>query len=632
MESNIIDEIKNNLPAGKISSAGFEGANIVLYTKDKDFFLDDNGIIKEIVNKIKKRVELKPDPQVTMDPEKAEKIIKKIISDEAQLSNIIFDPQRSNVILEVEKPGIAIGKEGENLQKIKEETFWVPIVQRTPPIKSKIIDNIRNVLYQNNDYRRKFLNSTGKRIYNGWLRKKKEEWIRVTYLGGARQVGRSAILLQTPESRVLLDCGIDVAASGDDMYPYLESPEFKIDELDAVIVSHAHMDHSGLIPYLFKFGYEGPVYCTAPTRDVMALMQLDFIKIQKWNAQEPIYTSKEVKEMVKHTITLDYDQVTDITPDVRITLYNAGHILGSSMVHMHVGNGLHNILYTGDLKYGKTHLLSPAITKFPRLETLMIESTYGGRNDNMSSPEEEKELLAQLINSTIERKGKVLLPVLGSGRAQEIIVTIEELIRNNKIEKEVPIYIDGLVWDITAIHTAYPKFLNKNIREQIFNKDNNPFLMPNIKRIGSQKERKDLIENEGPCIILATSGMLVGGPSVEYIRQLGDNPKNTLIFSCYQGKGSMGRRIQRGEREIAFKEGQRQEMLQLKMDVETIQVSGHSDRMELINFIKRCNPRPRKVIINHGENSKTLDLASSIHKKFHIETQAPRNLEAVRIK
>ncbi len=262
----------------------------------------------------------------------------------------------------------------------------------------------------------------------------------------------------------------------------------------------------------------------------------------------------------------------------------------------------------------------------------MIESTYGGRNDKMSSPEEEKEFLAQLINNTIERKGKVLLPVLGSGRAQEIIVTIEELIRNNKIKKEVPVYIDGLVWDITAIHTAYPKFLNKNIREQIFNKDNNPFLMPNIKRIGSQKERKDLIENEGPCIILATSGMLVGGPSVEYIRQLGDNPKNTLIFSCYQGKGSMGRRIQRGEREIAFREGQRQEMLQLKMDVETIQVSGHSDRMELINFIKRCNPRPRKVIINHGENSKTLDLASSIHKKFHIETQAPRNLEAVRIK
>ncbi|HHE36551.1 MAG TPA: MBL fold metallo-hydrolase, partial [Candidatus Woesearchaeota archaeon] len=257
--SEIINEILKHLPKGKINDAVFEGANIVLYTKNKDFFLDDKGIVKEVVNMIKKRIELRPDPGICMEQEKAEKIIKNIITEEAGIEQIIFDPQRSIVIIEVQKPGLAIGKQGENLQKIKKQTLWVPQIRRTPAIRSQLIENIRAVLYQNNDYRRKFLHKTGQRIYNGWLRReKKEEWIRLSFLGGARQVGRSCYFLQTPESRVLLDCGIDVA-NEEEAYPYLEAPEFKIKELDAVIVSHAHLDHSGLVPYLFKFGYRGPV-------------------------------------------------------------------------------------------------------------------------------------------------------------------------------------------------------------------------------------------------------------------------------------------------------------------------------------------------------------------------------------
>ena len=139
---------------------------------------------------------------------------------------------------------------------------------------SKLIDNIRGVLYENSDSRRKFLDKTGHRIYDGWIRGKKNEWVRLSTLGGGRQVGRSCLLLQTPESRVLLDCGVNVA-NDQKAYPYLESPEFSIKELDAVIITHSHLDHSGFVPYFFKFGYRGPVYCTAPTRDVMSLLQLD---------------------------------------------------------------------------------------------------------------------------------------------------------------------------------------------------------------------------------------------------------------------------------------------------------------------------------------------------------------------
>lgn len=631
MPSEIIKEILKDIPEGKISDAVFEGANIVLYTKNKDFAINDNGLIKSIVNKIKKRIELRPDPELCHEQEKAEQEIRQIVGEEAKIDQIIFDPQRSIVIIEAEKPGLAIGKQGELLQEIKAKTFWVPVIKRTPLIRSQIIENIRSVLYQNSDYRRKFLHKTGERIYNGWLRQKKHEWIRISYLGGGRQVGRSCLLLQTPESRVMLDCGIDVS-SQDDAYPYLEAPELNIKELDAIIVSHAHVDHTGLIPYLFKYGFRGPVYCTAPTRDIMALLQLDIVKIQRGEGKEPLYTSDEVKEMVKHSITLEYEEVTDVTPDIRITLYNAGHTLGSSMVHIHVGNGLHNLLYTGDIKFTKTRLLSPAATQFPRLETMMIESTYGGRENVTETIKTQEEILQNIIMETIKRGGKVLMPTLGSGRGQEVIILVDQLKQLGMIPQDLPIFIDGIVWDITAIYTAYPEFLNSTIRQQIFHKDNNPFLSPYIKQVGSSKERRQIIEETGPCVILATSGMLVGGPSVEYLKSLAEDKRHTLVFSCYQGEGTLGRRIQRGEKEIVFREGGKEEVLNINLEVTKIEISGHADRRELMSFIQRLSPRPKRILINHGEGSRCMDLASSIHKQFRIETEVPRNLEAVRIR
>ncbi len=630
MPTEIIKEILKDIPDGKISDAVFEGANIVLYTKNKDFLANDMGLIKSIVNKIKKRIELRPDPELCHSQETAEAEIRKLIGEEAGIDQIIFDPQRSVVIIEAEKPGVAIGRQGELLQEIKNKTFWVPIIKRTPLIRSQIIENIRSVLYQNSDYRRKFLHKTGERIYNGWLREKKHEWVRASYLGGARQVGRSCILLQTPESRILLDCGLDVS-SQDDPYPYLEAPELNLKELDAVIISHAHVDHTGLVPYLFKYGYRGPIYCTSPTRDIMSLLQLDIIKIQRSEGKDPIYTADDVKEMVKHSITLEYEEVTDVTPDVRITFYNAGHTLGSAMVHIHIGNGLHNLLYTGDIKFAKTRLLSPASTQFPRLETMMIESTYGGRENVMESVVTQDKILQDIIISTVNRGGKILMPTLGTGRGQEVIIMVEKLVREGLIPN-IPIYIDGMVWDVTAIYTAYPEYLNSTVRQQIFQKDNNPFLNTNIKQVGSNKERTQIMEEEGPCVILATSGMLQGGPSVEYLKGLAEDKRHTLIFSCYQGEGTLGRRIQRGEKEIFFREGQREEVLNIKMEVTRIEISGHADRRELMSFIQRLSPRPKRILVNHGEQSRCLDLASSIHKQFRIETEAPRNLETVRIK
>ena len=194
------------------------------------------------------------------------------------------------------------------------------------------------------------------------------------------------------------------------------------------------------------------------------------------------------------------------------------------------------------------------------------------------------------------------------------------------------IYIDGMVWDVTAIHTAYPEFLNKTIRKLIFHKDQNPFLSPIFKRIGSHKERLQVIEEKGPCVILATSGMMVGGPSVEYMKHLADNPKNSLVFSCYLADGSLGQRIQQGARELITKVGSKTDITPIKLEVHRLEITDHSDRKQLMNFMFKVNPKPKKVIVNHGENSRVLDLASSIHKQSRIETVAPRNLDSVRIR
>jgi KH/beta-lactamase-domain protein len=623
---NITDQL-----GGKISEANFEGANIVVYTKDENFFIEGEPKIKAIVEQIKKRIELRADSKILPDKETAEVQIRKIIPVDAEITEIIFDVQRSIVIIEAKKPGLVIGKQGSILDEIRRKTLWMPQVQRSPAIKSKITENIREVLYANNNYRRKFLNSIGEKIYKEWNPEKMNGWIRLTFLGSGRQVGRSCLLLQTENSKILLDCGIDVASSGADKFPYFNIPEFDIGSLDAVIISHAHLDHVGLLPYLYKMGYKGPVYMTTPTRDIGALLALDFIGVAYKQAATPLYSSTDIKEMVKHSICLNFNEVTDVTPDIRLTFYNSGHVLGSAMVHLNIGNGAHNLLYGADYKYSKTRLLDPAVSSFPRVETVITESTYGSKNDVLAPRKETEAKFIQMVKETIEKGGKVLIPELGLGHAQESVLRVEEAIRTGELPK-IPMYIDGMIWDINAIHTAYPDFLSANIRSQIF-QDNNPFTSDIFYRVGSPAERKKVIEG-GPCIVIATSGMLQGGASVEYLKAFADNPNNLMVLSCYQGPGSIGRRIQEGEREIPLGEyGHGNETLKVNLKVEIMTgFSPHAGRNEIVSFFNNIRPRPKRIIINHGEVSKSLDLASTLYKLNRVETNVPRNIETLRLR
>ena len=620
----ILEKVKSRLPSEVVSRIELEGSEIVVYTKDKEFFLTCEDRIRKIVSELKKRIEVRPEKNICLDEAYVKQKIMEIVPEEARIKNIYFEPERSLVIISAEKPGLVIGKGGETFRKIKQETLWVPRIERVPSLKSDIIEGIRKVLHKNVKFRKRFLNEIGKKIFSE--RKTNRNWIRIIPLGGYREVGRSCTLVETPKSKVLVDCGVNVGGLNGNLLPYFQTKEFDYTELDAIIVSHAHLDHCGAVPMLYEHGYDGPLYMTTPTIDLAVLLWLDFIDVMQRNGINPIFTARGVKEAVKHCITLEYNEVSDVAPDVRLTFANAGHILGSALIHLHIGEGMHNILYACDQKFGRTTLLDPAQTKFQRIETLITEATYGGVDDIMPPRHEAEKQLMDIINKTMERGGIALIPSFSVERAQDVMVILAE---NNF---QYPVFIDGMIWDANGIFSAYPEYLSRRIQRKIFAGED-PFVNPIFKRVASQADREKVM-NEKPCVIISTSGMLIGGPALTYLQNLAEDPKNTLIFVGYQAEGTMGRRIQKGWKEIPFRnEEGKTYTVKLEMEVQTVNgLSGHSDRNQLLAFVGKLSDRPEKVIVCHGENSKVLQLARSIHKLFRIETVATRNLESIRLR
>ena len=635
MASNVLEEIKEKITKKlpdevQLANIEFEGPEVVIYTKNPDIVADNGDLIRNLAKELRKRIIIRSDKSVLLDYEETIQKVREIVPEDAEITNITFDEVTNEVVIEATKPGLVIGKYGVTSREIVRKTGWAPKILRTPPIRSDIIDRIRNTLMRNSKERKKILQTLGARIHQGG--KYDNEWTRLTAMGGFKEVGRSCMLLQTPNSRVLLDCGVNVAGQDEkSSFPMLGVPEFSIQDLDAVVVSHAHLDHCGFIPYLYHYGYEGPVYCTSATRDLMTLLQLDYIDIAHRENNPLPFNVKHVQKMIKHTITLDYGVVTDISPDIKLTLHNAGHILGSAMCHFHIGDGAHNLLYTGDFKYERSRLLEPATTRFPRVESCIMESTYGGHEDVTPSRNNAEKELMKTIYKTLKRGGKVLVPVFAVGRAQELMIVLEEYMRHGMID-EVPIHLDGMIWEATAVHTARPEYLSKDLRDQIFHMGRNPFISDSFNKVQNNVERKEIVEGD-PSIILSTSGMLTGGNSVEYFKWLCEDKNNTIIFVGYQSEGSLGRRIQKGHKELPFEdETGKTKVYNVKMEVKTIEgFSGHSNRRQLMEFAKRLHPRPDKIITCHGDPYKTVDLASSIHRSYKVETKTPLILEATRL-
>jgi KH/beta-lactamase-domain protein len=614
----------------EVTRIEYEGPMLAVYTKKPEVLVDQSSIIAEIVGVIRKRIVVRPDPSVRLPETEAEKIARELIAPEAEITDINFDPSLGEIIIETKKPGVVIGRNGTVLQEIIKKTKWRPHVLRSPPIKSKIVTHMRHYLHSESKERERILRTVGERIFRPKAFDVGD--IRMTVLGGAQEVGRSAFLVKTRESSVLLDCGINPGSQRPfESFPRFDCPEFQIDQLDAVVITHAHLDHCGLAPFLYKYGYDGPLYCSAPTSNLMTMLQLDYLDVASKQGVTPYYDQKDVRECVLHTIPLRFGVVTDIAPDIRLTLHNSGHILGAAMAHLHIGEGLHNIVYTSDYKFARTMLLEAANIEFPRIETVITESTYGGQEDFMPSRVEAEERLTQVINQTLERKGKVLIPVPAVGRAQEIMLIIDGYMKRG-LMKEAPVFIEGMISEATAIHTAYPEYLGREVRHSILHEEVNPFQSDYFTIVEHPSVRQSIIEGE-PCVVLATSGMLEGGPVIEYFKNWASDEKNTIIFVSYQIEGTMGKRVQKGVNEVAMMDNEgKMAVVQVKMQNESIEgFSGHSDRRQLISYLTHLKPKPERIFVCHGEKSKIMNMAAFLDHKVGIPTVVPSILETFRL-
>jgi len=627
IRETIVSEVPGDIT---ITDVTYEGPELVVYTRDPKTFASNGNLIRNLASKLRKRITVRPDPSELSPPKEAREAIRRVIPEEAGVTDLDFHEDTGEVVIEAQKPGMVIGRHGSTLREITQEVGWTPEVVRTPPIESSTVQNVRNFLKQERDERRDILERIGRQIHREEM--SDDEWVRITTLGCCREVGRASFIISTPETRVLVDCGDKPGAEGE--VPYLQVPEALgsgASSLDAVVLTHAHLDHSAFIPLLFKYGYDGPIYCTEPTRDLMGLLTLDYLDVAAKEGRAPPYESEMVREAIKHCIPLEYGDVTDIAPDIKLTLHNSGHILGSAICHFHIGDGLYNVAFSGDIHYEDTRLFNGAVNDFPRVETLVLESTYGGRNDYQTDQADSERKLKQVIRETTEDGGKVLIPAFAVGRSQEIMLVLEEAMREGDIPR-VPVHLDGMIWEATAIHTTYPEYMRDDLRDRIFHDDENPFLADEFNHIdGGEEERREVADG-GPCIILSTSGMVEGGPIMSWLRHVGGQPDGKMVFVGYQAQGTLGRRIQNGRKDLPMNGDRgRADSLSLEMDVETVDgFSGHADRQGLENFVRTMNPRPEKVLCVHGDESSTQDLSSALYHEFNMRTFAPKNLETFR--
>ena len=412
----------------------------------------------------------------------------------------------------------------------------------------------------------------------------------------------------------------------------LDSLDITLDDLDAVVIGHAHLDHTGFLPALCKYGYKGPIYCSEPTLPMMNLIQLDAIKVAAAQGRTPIYAERDVKQVMRQTITLPYGTVTDISPDIKLVLANAGHILGSALCHFHIGNGDHNFVYSGDIKFGKSILFEAASWNFPRVETLLIESTYGLREDVQPTRQQVESSFINAVNNTLADGGKVLIPIPAVGRAQEIMMVIDHYMKSGEMV-EAPVFTEGMISEASAIHESYPEYLARELKQKILETDDNPFDSEYFTNIEHADAREEPMRENSPCIILATSGMLEGGPVLEYFKNIAPDPKNKVLFVSYQVNGTMGRRVLDGSKQVSMlgKEG-KIEVVSVGCGVEKLDgFSGHSDYNQLMSFVQRLRPKLRRVLVNHGERSKSENLAMNIRRTYKLPAHYPQVQEAIKL-
>jgi predicted metal-dependent RNase len=611
---NIVASILNNIPSeSEITKIEYEGPFIVLYSRKPTVLLENQEIISKMVNLIKKRIVIRTDTSIRSSEESVNQIIRSSCSNPNNIPEICFDPALGEAtvfvndfrtLTELNQLEIAlIGKTG-----------WKLMCRRAPK-NLRLLKSINEILHSSSEERIDFYKRVGEKIFRQKLSGSEEASI--VCLGGYSEIGRSATLIVTHESKILLDFGVKTYRNEDtDLLPRLDIFGVGMNEIDAVVISHAHLDHCGAVPILCKYGYDGPVYCTEPTFPIMISILQDYVSRSK----EPLYSTRDIENLISHVIPLNFGAVTDISPDVRITFANSGHMIGSASTHLHIGNGDYNIVYTGDLKFGRLNTVDNAFWNFPRAETLIIESTNGNRDDKFVSRDVAEETLAKSINSTIQEGGRLLIPVPVLGLSQEICVTLGMLRSVNMINPE-KIFVDEKILDMFNFYEMYSDYLSKPLKQRMNDQITDPlFINSLVKLEQSVKWEKS--------IILCPSSMLTDGPSVKYLSQIAKDPLSKVILLSEQFQSTTGKLLQEGQRNIIL-EGNN---VDIKCNVDVIPgFSIHSDYNQLLAYVNRLKPKLKKIITNHGEGKKCQNLSNSLNRIFKIPSFHPLVQESIKV-
>jgi KH/beta-lactamase-domain protein len=606
--------ILQSLPhEASLTKIEYEGPCIALYSKNPSYLLQNNQLVLNMVNSIKKRIVIRTDESLRLSQDESIKVIADTIPREAGIAGTFFDAVLGEAVMFAKKPWTILHKGGDF--DLTEKIGWKVRVRKAPQ-NMLPIETLYKTLGDTVSQRIKFYREVGDKIFRPKLTEQAEASLLT--LGGFAEIGRSCMLLETRESKIILDCGLNLSAKD----PLATTPRFDIagigmEDVDAVVLSHAHLDHTGFLPALFKYGYSGPVYCTEPTLLLMSMLQRDYLR---HSGNDALYSEQDIDSAVTHTIALMHGIVTDISPDVKLVLSNSGHIIGSTSIHLHIGNGQHNLVYTSDMKFGKTLTLENASWNFPRVETMIIESTYGGKEDIMCPREQAEANLASAVERTVTAGGHVLLPVPAVGISQELILVLDRFTKGGRLQTKV--LVEKIISEATAVYEAYPEFLSKELGKYVLESETSPF--------GSQFSivESETLNPSEPAVVLAPSSMLIGGPSVGYLKQIANDPKSTLIMLSYQSLETPGRALLDGTRQITIGS----ETIKLECQVERIDGLGsHSDYNQLMAYIMRLRPKLRRVLVNHGERPKAQNLASMINKQFRIQTQHPLVQEAIKL-